>query len=106
MKPLILPTAILLGLAPLLSAGVASELLAKGFERPVWAGAPVSAKGKLWVMEQAGTVWIVDLKTGERSKKPFLEITDIVTRKSNEQGLLGLAFAPDFRKSGRSSASI
>lgn len=101
MKPPILPTAILLGLAPLLSAGVASELLAKGFERPVWAGAPVSAKGKLWVMEQAGTVWLVDLKTGERSKKPFLEITDIVTRKSNEQGLLGLAFAPDFGKSGR-----
>jgi glucose/arabinose dehydrogenase len=52
-------------------------------------------------MEQAGTVWIVDLKTGERSEKPFLEIKDQVTRKSNEQGLLGLAFAPDFEKSGK-----
>lgn len=82
-------------------AQIATELLAKGFERPVWVGAPASAKGKLWVMEQAGTVWIVDLENGERSEKPFLEITDRVTRKNNEQGLLGLAFAPDFEKSGR-----
>ena len=101
MKSLIFPTALILGLAPVMSAGIASELLIKGLERPVWAGAPASAKGKLWVMEQAGTVWIIDLKTGQRSRKPFLEITDRVTRKSNEQGLLGLAFAPDFGKSGR-----
>lgn len=78
-----------------------TELLAKGFERPVWAGAPRSVKDKLWIMEQSGTVWIVDLKTGERAEKPFLEIKNLVTRKSNEQGLLGLAFAPDFDKTGR-----
>ena len=84
-----------------LHAGIGTELLYKGLERPVWAGAPASAKGKLWVMEQAGTVWIIDLKTGEKSDKPFLKINDKVTRKGNEQGLLGLAFAPDFEKSGR-----
>jgi glucose/arabinose dehydrogenase len=81
-------------------AQIATELLATGFERPVWAGAPDSVKGKLWVMEQAGTVWIVDLKTGERAEEPFLKINDKVTRKGNEQGLLGLAFAPDFEQSG------
>ncbi|MFN7460003.1 MAG: hypothetical protein ACK5RZ_01875, partial [Akkermansiaceae bacterium] len=80
---------------------LATELLAKGFERPVWAGAPRSVKDKLWVMEQAGTVWILDLKTGQRSEKPFLKINEVVTRKGNEQGLLGLAFAPDFDKTGR-----
>ena len=84
-----------------LHAGVGTELLYKGLERPVWAGAPSSVKGKLWVMEQAGTVWIIDLKTGEKSEKPFLKINDKVTRKGNEQGLLGLAFSPDFEKSGR-----
>jgi glucose/arabinose dehydrogenase len=101
MKSLVRPFAFSLLLAPLTCAGVASEVLVKGLERPVWAGAPASAKGKLWVMEQAGKVWIIDLKTGQRSKKPFLEITGRVTRKSNEQGLLGLAFAPDFGTSGR-----
>ncbi len=78
-----------------------TELLAKGFERPVWAGAPRSVTDKLWIMEQAGTIWIVDLKTGKRSAKPFLIINDQVTRKGNEQGLLGLAFSPDFDKTGR-----
>jgi glucose/arabinose dehydrogenase len=101
MKSLILPSALLFGFAQLSLGDLATELVSKGLERPVWAGAPDSVKGKLWVMEQAGTVWIVDLKTGERAKKPFLEITDSVTRKSNEQGLLGLAFSPDFEKSGR-----
>jgi glucose/arabinose dehydrogenase len=80
---------------------LATELLAKGFERPVWAGAPRSVKDKLWVMEQAGTVWIVDLKSGKRSEKPFLKIDDQVTRKGNEQGLLGFAFSPDFDKTGK-----
>ncbi len=83
-----------------LHAELKSELIQKDLDRPVWAGAPDSVKGKLWIMEQAGTVWIVDLKTGERAKEPFLKINDRVTRKSNEQGLLGLAFAPDFEKSG------
>ncbi len=101
MKPLIHHFSLALLLTPLVSASVGTELLIKGLERPVWAGAPASAKGKLWVMEQAGTVWIIDLKTGVRSRKPFLEISKSVTRKSNEQGLLGLAFAPDFEKTGR-----
>lgn len=82
-------------------AQLATELLAKGFERPVWAGAPSSVKDKLWVMEQAGTIWIVELKSGKRSEKPFLKMNHLVTRKSNEQGLLGLAFSPDFAKTGR-----
>ena len=77
------------------------EKVASGFERPVWAGMPAESTGKLWVMEQAGQVWIVDLKTGERAAKPFLDIHSDVSRKGNEEGLLGLAFAPDFQKSGR-----
>jgi glucose/arabinose dehydrogenase len=77
------------------------EKVASSFERPVWAGMPALSTGKLWVMEQAGQIWIVDLKTGERAAKPFLDIHSDVSRKGNEEGLLGLAFAPDFQKSGR-----
>ena len=82
-------------------AEIAVEQVAKGFDRPVWAGMPEGINGKLWVMEQAGQVWIVDEKTGERDKQPFLDIRPDVSRKGNEEGLLGLAFAPDFVKSGR-----
>ncbi|HEX7262148.1 MAG TPA: PQQ-dependent sugar dehydrogenase, partial [Luteolibacter sp.] len=82
-------------------AGIGVERVAKGFERPVWAGVPKGITGKIWVMEQAGQVWIVDEKTGAREKEPFLDIRQDVSRKGNEEGLLGLAFAPDFGKSGR-----
>ena len=78
-----------------------SELVGNGFKQPVWVGAPGCCKGKLWVMEQAGTVWIVDLKTGEQLAEPFLKISDRVSRGGGEQGLLGLAFSPDYEKSGR-----
>ncbi len=101
MKQLLSLAILPLLLSSQLHAELKSTLIQKDLDRPVWAGAPDSVKGKLWIMEQAGTVWIVDLKTGERAKEPFLKINDKVTRKSNEQGLLGLAFAPDFAKSGR-----
>jgi len=52
-------------------------------------------------MEQAGRVWIVDLASGKRSAEAFLDIRGDVSRKGNEEGLLGLAFAPDFAKTGR-----
>lgn len=80
---------------------IASEKVASGFERPIWAGMPAGSTGKLWVMEQAGKVWIVDLASGRRESEPFLDIVQDVSRKGNEEGLLGLAFAPDFMKSGR-----
>jgi glucose/arabinose dehydrogenase len=83
------------------AAAIGVRQVAAGFERPVWAGMPATSDGKLWVMEQAGRVWIVDLASGERSKEPFLDIRGEVSRKGNEEGLLGLAFDPDFQGNGR-----
>jgi glucose/arabinose dehydrogenase len=82
-------------------AEIATHPVATGFERPVWAGAPKTVTGKLWVMEQAGRVWIVDLETGTRATEPFLDLRGEVSRRDNEEGLLGLAFAPDFAETGR-----
>jgi glucose/arabinose dehydrogenase len=95
------PAAAFLATLAVSNAELGVELVAKDFERPVWAGVPKGIKGKLWVMEQGGKVWIVDDKTGERESKPFLDVSADVTRKGNEEGLLGLAFSPDFTKSGR-----
>ena len=91
----------LLCVSSLSPAAVRLEKIAEGFDRPVWAGMPKGANGVLWVMEQAGTVKLLNLKTGKVSDKPFLKINERVTRKGNEQGLLGLAFAADFKDSGR-----
>lgn len=82
-------------------AKIGVEPVAKGFERPVWACAAPGIPGKLWIVEQRGQIWIIDAKTGERRKEPFLDIRNEVSRKGNEEGLLGLALAPDFPKTGR-----
>lgn len=82
-------------------AGLATTPVAEGFDRPVWVGVPTGVQDKLWVIEQAGIVWIVDSKTGKRGKEPFLNIQKVVSRRGGEEGLLGLAFSPDFEKSGR-----
>lgn len=92
---------ILSGPALTAAAGIGVRQVATGFERPVWAGMPNKIDGKLWVMEQAGRVWIVDLASGERFKQPFLDIASDVSRKGNEEGLMGLAFDPDFQVNGR-----
>lgn len=50
-------------------------------------------------MEQHGVVTAVDPDSGD--KVVLFDIHEKVSRKGNEEGLLGLAFAPDFDKSGR-----
>jgi len=89
--------------ASLLPAGAAIGVrqVASSLERPLWAGAPAKIDGKLWVMEQAGRVWSFDLASAQRSAQPFLDICSEVSRKGNEEGLLGLAFDPDFLVNGR-----
>lgn len=84
-----------------LNAAPALERLAGGFERPLWVGAPASDNAHLWVVEQAGKIWIIDRKTGVKTEEPFLDISAEVTRAGNEEGLLGLAFAPDYAHTGR-----
>lgn len=80
-------------------AAITVKKVADGFNRPVWVGMPKVSKKQLWVMEQHGVVTAVEPETGE--KVVLFDIHEKVSRKGNEEGLLGLAFAPDFEKSGR-----
>ena len=54
--------------------------------------------GRLFLVEQPGRIFIVD--DGEELETPFLDIRDRVTSNGNEQGLLSVAFAPDYKTSG------
>lgn len=53
---------------------------------------------RLFVLEQEGRIRIV--QDGQLLEEPFLDITHLVGFNSNEQGLLGLAFPPDYEGSG------
>ncbi len=66
------------------------------FARPVLVSAP-RGDSRLFVVEQEGIVRIV--RGNETLERPFLDIRDRV-RAQTETGLLGLAFAPDYRASG------
>jgi glucose/arabinose dehydrogenase len=53
--------------------------------------------GRLYVVEKAGVIRVVE--AGRLLATPFLDIHTRV-RTNGEQGLLGLAFSPDFATSG------
>ena len=54
--------------------------------------------GRLFVVEKPGRVWIV--RFGVELPEPFLDIRDVVGDAGQEQGLLSMAFHPDFGANG------
>lgn len=71
------------------------------FDRPVFLTGAGDGSGRLFVCEQAGVVRVFDQVDDPAGSAVFLDIRERVSRAGNEEGLLGLAFAPDFADSGR-----
>ncbi len=80
------------------SFDVGLEEVASGFEDPLYVTTAGDGSERLFVVEQAGTIRIVE--AGEVIETPFLDITERVGSDGSEQGLLGLAFAPNYAESG------
>lgn len=78
-------------------AGVRLEEMVSGLERPVDIASPPD-DDRLFVLEQPGRIRII--RDGEVLPEPFLDITSRVGSSGNEQGLLGIAFHPDYRSNG------
>lgn len=78
--------------------GVGLVEIAAGLVQPVLVTHAGDGSGRLFVVEQQGVVRI--LETGRLREAPFLDITALVEA-GGEQGLLGLAFPPDYARSGR-----
>ena len=74
-----------LGFAPVLS---------NGFAGPTSIGHARDGSGRLFIAEQAGRIWII--RNNTNLPTPFLEITNRVLSAGAEQGLLGLAFPPEY----------
>jgi glucose/arabinose dehydrogenase len=67
------------------------------FAAPLYVTAPPGDRRRIFVVEQAGTIRVV--RDGHRLATPFLDIRRLV-KSGGEQGLLSLAFAPDYASSG------
>ena len=78
---------------------VALQLVASGLLRPVAVRNAGDGSGRLFIVEQGGRIRVVD-RDGLQTD-PFLDITSRVRDSGSEQGLLGLAFHPDFASNGR-----
>jgi glucose/arabinose dehydrogenase len=67
------------------------------FQAPLYVTAPPGDKRRVFVVEQAGRIMVV--QGGKLLAQPFLDIRSKVTA-GGEQGLLSMAFAPDYAQSG------
>lgn len=75
---------------------IAVTVFSNGFSKPV--DIANCGDDRLFILEQhTGRIYILD-KNGDRLNTPFLQLPGV--GQSNEQGLLGLAFHPDYLNNG------
>ena len=67
------------------------------FDAPLYVTAPPGDRRRIFVVEQAGRIRVV--RGGKQLSTPFLDIRSKVTS-GGEQGLLSMAFPPDYAQSG------
>ncbi|MBI5842680.1 MAG: PQQ-dependent sugar dehydrogenase [Chloroflexi bacterium] len=69
-----------------------------GLDRPVDIQHAGDGSGRLFIIEQAGRIRIME--NDQLLETPFLDISERVDDGANEQGLLGLAFHPNYEQNG------
>ena len=81
------------------------ETVATGLTAPNWGVPAPGHSDRLFVVDQPGIVWSVDLESG--AKSVFLDVSDRLVALGafgpgtfDERGLLGLAFHPDYASNG------
>src|ERR671912_1591896 len=74
--------------------------VATGLEMPVNVAFPPDGSGRIFVVEVGGTIRIMN-PDGSLLPQPFLDLSPTVASRPGQQGLLGLAFHPDFAENGR-----
>jgi glucose/arabinose dehydrogenase len=94
-----------LGLALVLALLVAAPAAAAprleplgDFAIPVGIAAPPGDASRVMVVEKGGTVRM--LRNGVKVAQPFLDVSSITSSSDQEQGLLSIAFPPDYQQTG------
>lgn len=74
------------------------EPVLSGLRAPLMVTAPPDGSGRLFIVEQGGTIRIA--RNGQLLPQPFLDISSSVVS-GGERGLLGMAFHPRYAENGR-----
>ncbi|HEU5430359.1 MAG TPA: PQQ-dependent sugar dehydrogenase, partial [Thermomicrobiales bacterium] len=69
-----------------------------GLDQPAYVADPNDGSGRLFIVERPGRILIV--RGGKLLPQPFLDLSSIVTSQGQEQGLLSVAFDPNFKTNG------
>jgi glucose/arabinose dehydrogenase len=82
---------------PVVVSGTANLTRVGGFDAPDLVTAPPADSSRIFVVEQSGTVRVV--RDGKALPVPYLDLRSQITY-AGESGLLSIAFAPDYERSG------
>jgi glucose/arabinose dehydrogenase len=79
-------------------------LISDGYDNPLYVTPAGDGTGRLYAVEQLGRIWIIE-PDGSVGFEPFLDVGDLITQSVfrggyTEQGLLGLAFHPNYEING------
>jgi glucose/arabinose dehydrogenase len=78
------------------ASAIALEPVVQGLESPTYL--THAGDERLFITEQGGRIQVVE--GGQVASEPFLDITDRVGSNANEQGLLSVAFHPQYAENG------
>ncbi len=70
------------------------------FSRPLDFQSPSDGSDRIFIAEQGGIIKVFQNDENTTSSETFLDISTKINTNANEQGLLGLAFHPDFDSNG------
>ena len=96
MKKFFYCTLVLCSFISLSGQTIELQLVASGFSRPV--DITHAGDDRLFIVEKSGRIQIID-PSGSTLTTPFLDISNLVSN-GGEQGLLGLAFHPNYEENG------
>lgn len=81
-------------------SGLAAVRVASGINQPLFVTAPPNDFNRLFIVSKGGQISILNLASGTVSSTLFLNISSKVLS-TNERGLLGMAFDPQFGTNGK-----
>ncbi|MEM6398032.1 MAG: PQQ-dependent sugar dehydrogenase [Bacteroidota bacterium] len=76
-------------------------LVSSGLQRPVDVTHIPGDDSRLFIVEQPGRIRVYDMANEQLLSTPYLNVVTRVRDQGNEQGLLSVAFHPDFMNNGR-----